>query len=152
MSTNFITRASEYRCFFNSVCIKELIYQSILMIQNNIMYCQDTSKAIRFYMDTKSRRSGYFSPQRRVCPGLSFFWITSPSKANVVVNSKKGVYFSSLVPYYVSFLNLNRRAPKENRLGKLIHNVCNQRNLRYEVQKQFGLLYNHPKVPFLKRQ
>ena len=38
-----------------------------------------------------------------------------------------------------------------NLLGKQFHNAYNQYNLPLLEQMQFVLLYNHPKVPFLKR-
>ena len=59
---------------------------------------------------------------------------------------------NKLSPYYEWFQLLNKHAHLKNQWGMQIHTVYNLRSLRYEEQKQFDLLYNHPKEPFLKRQ
>mmetsp|Transcript_64369 Transcript_64369/g.176700 ORF Transcript_64369/g.176700 Transcript_64369/m.176700 type:complete len:81 (-) Transcript_64369:49-291(-) len=49
---------------------------------------------------------------------------------------------------FVLFRYLNKLAHLGNPLDKQFHTFCNQYSLLHGEQKQFALLYNHPKVPF----
>ncbi len=55
-------------------------------------------------------------------------------------------------PYYVLFQIQGKLEHLKSLLGMLLHSAYNQHSLLYEVQKQFVLLYIHPKVPFQVRQ
>ena len=56
-----------------------------------------------------------------------------------------------LNPNFLSFLLQDKLAHLRNLLDKLFHIFYNQYNLLHVVQTQFDQLYNHPKVPSLKR-
>ena len=55
-------------------------------------------------------------------------------------------------PYYVLFQLQGKLEHLRSLLGTLLRNAYTLHNPLYEVQKQFDLLYTHPKVPFQVRQ